>query len=1165
MARRHTFPGVYIDTGLGRFNVTNVQEPVPTPPIPPITTFTIAGTITEDGTVVGKVGVPISFSSNSVYTTNGDGIYVATVARNYVGSGTPIFSGGTFTPTSRVYATVISNYADQNFVYNGTGGFGPQPTPPGLFIVSGTLFDYSDNYGYYQLYAGWQVDSNLGSTFTNGYGQYSLAVPAGYTGTIAFFDVWGTSTPASYSLVNVQTDQPNINFDIYGPEYFMGGTIWDNYTATPWDGETVRVQNWGPSDIILTTDAEGRYGMRVPWDFLGDINPLITGEGSLSPATYNIDMAVYAQDLPDLNFQYFFNPVVPTLEVLRVGNWQQASASYGGDMVLVGSSGQIELTSDGTTFAPQTSGINKTLKGVAVDGSGLYVACSIQGKCVTSPDGTNWTVQADHGSFPDWNATAVVHDGTKFWMSNDSGQIKSSADGVAWALESTLAGGYASTLIWDGTQFIALDGNALDSYYTSPDGINWTPQSTGLSDTYTSICFGSGLYVMVGSSSGVIAYSADAINWTQAATTSPSFASGILKVAYGNGYYFLVENGSPGRIWYSTNGSTWVKWPEYALDGMVAVFFYSGLKWLVSSADALTPIVSPIISGTITDVSQGGIFMPGVDVVFTSIGTYTTNAVGVYNVQVPELLTFDVIPTPVPEGFGAFTPVSYNYIDLTSDQTSQDFTFCEFNACPVPGANITPLTLAPDITIASRNVADDTQGLIWTIDEGGPNVVYYDVTYGTVAGYVDSSPGGAVGVAGIVYDPVTNKVVIQDYGNKIQVIDPVTKTIEVVLDGPQLPNFHMLCLGSSGTAYATTYRYVYPAPGAEIDVIDLNQTPAAIVARHSQTVYTDSICWATNIQRLVINSGGIGQPRFYLFNPVDGSFQVSVDVNPQNFNYDNAYIEATGHLLQGFNSGAAVQVMDIANGTDAVVIATLTGNSAPTRAADVTEDTCHARLFVSDGNYAVWEYTLDGTYTLINQFDNTQLGISPTGLAHSRRSNLVYYNDYTANTINSLQATTSGGFTWSFDSTDPDYAYSMAFNSGSFDVVLAGDENGVQGSPGGFLQGNNGFEFNGVLINLSPAYNSEVRVDYNSLIDDQGDLSFSTSTTELQVSINGAYTYMPVTSQGTVSGSLVPTGVMNYGYNYIQIKGAAYTGGNLLSNPATVFSALNGVVTITAL
>lgn len=783
----------------------NNQEPVPTPPIPPITTFTIAGTITEDGTV--KVGVPISFTSNSVYTTNGDGIYVATVARNYVGSGTPVFSGGTFTPTSRVYATVISNYTDQNFVYNGTGGFGPQPLPD---------FVYVEGHGYsgYDLSPIYELPISINGTDavqTDEDGYYLMQLPYGFTGTIYADDLFGTFSPANYVF--------------YG----------------------------------LTTNQTGK-------DFL------------------------------------FYIPVPPTPPV-----------------TIYHVSGTVTNADDGNALMPNIL--------MAVELSGNY-----------------------NGALT--NSVGVFHHYQEAWV---------------------------------------------DSFvYTN------NPISGG--------------------------------------TFAPSN-------------------------------------------------YYSGT-----------------FGGDLTNLN------------FVFAGT------------------------------GGFGPQPSPSLD-----------------CPVPGPNIAPLTLSPDIVSASSNAADSTQGLIWTIDNSGPKVVYYDVAYGTIAGFVDTSPGGATGVAGIIYDPVNNKVVVQDYNYNIQVINAATKAIESVLLGPQSANFHMLCLGSSGTAYATSNRWVVPSPGAEIDVIDLNQTPAVIVARHDQTVSTDSICWATNISRLVVNSGGVGSPRFYLFNPVDGSFQVSVDVNPQNFNYENAYLSITGHLLQGFNSGAAVQVMDIASGTDAVVIHTLTGNGPPTRASDVTEDTCHNRLFVSDGNSAIWEYTLDGTYTLLNQYDDAGVGISPTGLAHSRKTNLVYYNNYNDETIRSVQATTSGTLTWSFGNTDPAVRYDMAFNSGNFDTVFAGDENGVWGEPGGFFQNSAGFVFNGVLINLAPAYSSEVRVDYTSMIDDQGDVSWVASSTSLQVVINGVYTYIPATSQGTVSGSLTPTGTMNYGYNYIQISGFARTGGNVVANPATVYANLSGAVQLTAL
>ncbi|MGV0949273.1 MAG: hypothetical protein ACOYB3_01280 [Azonexus sp.] len=411
MARRHSFPGVYADSLGGRFLVGGVQEPIPVAPvIPPVITFTIAGTVTEDG--LPKPGVPVAFSSNSVYTTNANGLYSATVARNYTGASTPIFSGGTFTPSSRIYATVISNYADQNFVYNGTGGAGPTPTPtptqvrlsgytydgytdaplasvslnangttstlsapdgywfmdvpygftgtvsavqlygtfnpasypfsgrttdsntndfrfyadpvlPGPFLVSGVLYDYSDNLGYYVFFAGWEIEWNQGVVVCDGDGYYQFEVPGGFTGTVAFTDTWGTSTPASYPLTHVQVDQPNKNFDIYGPTYAVGGTIWDNYTETPWGpGNTVKIQNYGPADINLTTDAGGRYSINVPWNAEFDIAPLITGDGSLSPASsFHVQEFLWDADDYSYNFQYWYTPPPPPSPYLVSGTF----------------------------------------------------------------------------------------------------------------------------------------------------------------------------------------------------------------------------------------------------------------------------------------------------------------------------------------------------------------------------------------------------------------------------------------------------------------------------------------------------------------------------------------------------------------------------------------------------------------------------------------------------------------------------------------------------------------------------------------------------------------------------------------------------------------------------------------------------------------------------
>lgn len=967
MAKKHTFPGVYIDSGAARFLVGGVQEPLPPHVVvPPQTSFTISGQVTEAGT--GKEAVVIAFSSAGSATTDAQGNYSKTVPRNWIGSSTPgIISGGTFVPTSRSYAAVVSNWTTQDFVYNGTGGFGPQPLPTtlmitghayngetfdpifelqldingtdsqytsedgyyqievpygftgtvtavdlfgtfqpdayvfyglgthsggndfyfytpdpvgGPFLVSGTLFDYSDNLGYPVFWAGWQVSWNEGVATGGADGRYSFQVPAGFTGTVAFYDTWGTSTPAQYPLVNVQADQPNKNFDIYGPSYTVGGTIWNNFTNAPWAGETVRIQNYGPTEIQLTTDADGKYSIEVPWNAEFTIAPLITGDGSLSPVTdYFVQEFLWEYDDYSYNFQYWYNPP-PVLRNLE---------------------GYVY---DGLTLVPLSS--------VTIDVS-------------------------------------------------DVGQPTTDVTGY----------------------------------------------------------------------------------WSQ-----------------------TVSDGYTGRA---------------------------------------TPISMT----------------------------------------------------------GTFDPEARGYTSLGTDATGQDFYFylpASDGLCPVPGPDITPLSLSPDIVSVARNANDSTQHLIWTIDDSGPNVSYYDVTYGTLGGVVDTSPGGAFGVNAIVYDPVNNRVVTADYNDSITVIDPVTKTVVAQFAGPQNLGFHCLALADNGTVFAQSIDSAVPGyPNARISAIDTSIP--AIVHSVGHPFFSRSICWATNIQRLVLIRGGFGSPAFSTYDPATDLFETSIITNTTTFNYENFYVPQTGHMLMGVNDDQPVRVIDIANGTSATVISTLAGS--PTRVSDATIDTCHNRLFVSDGGYAVWEYDLGNNYQIVNYFDDNGNGINPTGLAHSRKSNLVYYNNYNDNTLRSLQATTSGTSAAEVVlktvngevPISPGLEFNLpAIGSFQYDSVTAADE-----TNGRFFEGNS-LEARGRIINLGAKYQGYLQVAYTAQYDDQGSIDFP-GQVSIYVTFGTATNSVSINTNGTTGPTVLSTYAdIQPGVNYVNVQINANTGGNFTALPATSYARNTGSV-----
>lgn len=767
-----------------------IREYVPGPGIsvPYTPDFTISGTVFEDS--VGKPDVSVSFSSNSVYTTDSRGFYSATVPRNYTGASTPSFSGGTFTPTSRVYAQVINSYSNQNFVYNGTGGFGPQPEPA-LPIVSGTITD-GDNAN--APLAGVEVYFDpIGFYYTNSVGVYNVQVPfSGIDLIVSPTGIsGGTLTPADYILNSITVDQTENNF-------------------------------------------------------------VYNGTGGFGP-----------QPLPE------------------------------------------ELTITGSAF-----------------------------------------------------------------------------------------NGHELTPIYE----LEIDLNGTTTTYTEEDG------------------------------------------------------SYVLTVPYG-------------------------------------------------------------FTGVVTAIDL----------------------------------------------FGTFDPPSYTFYGLTSNQTGKDFYFYvpepEPDSCPVVDSDIAPYDLSSYLVSPARNAMDETQGLVWTIDNSGPNVVYYDVTTDTVAGYLSTSPGGDSGQAGIVYDPVTNKIVTQDYSDTIHIIDAATKVEVGTLAGPAEASFHMLALADNGTVFASSSRWSAPAVGARITGIDLNTN--SIVSERDQPLSTDAICWASNIQRLIINSGGAGTPRFYTYDPVTGNFQASVATNSAAFNYEGYYIKETGHLVQGFGA-AAVRVYDISAGTDATLVTSLTG--APTRASDMTEDTCNDRMFISDGNYAIYEYVMPG-YLQVGQFEDYGVGLSPTGLAHSRKTNLVYYVNDSDITQRSVHAATTGTnvdeivLRTVYDEVPaPGFTFDLpAVGQTSYDALIAADEsNGLYGS-GHTLTGR------GRIINLGAPYLAYMHVDLNTYYDDvAADYPGGVS---IQTIIGTDSNFVAYDTNGTrndvfqLTGT-VPTGITNVTFAMVTqaggILGPAPTFTSYARNTATI-------------
>ena len=142
-----------------------------------------------------------------------------------------------------------------------------------------------------------------------------------------------------------------------------------------------------------------------------------------------------------------------------------------------------------------------------------------------------------------------------------TGFTMTSKDGIHWSEPSTDKFNTLSTLKFTGNLFFVLDNRG--STFISKDGTNWNESKTDVNNEYFSnIAYGNGLYVLIGSSGGLLT-STDGMNWTKGTVIKDRAGA----IAYGNNTF--MEVGTDGKIYTSTNGKDWVEKKEWAVEGNI--------------------------------------------------------------------------------------------------------------------------------------------------------------------------------------------------------------------------------------------------------------------------------------------------------------------------------------------------------------------------------------------------------------------------------------------------------------------------------------------------------------------------------------------------------------------------------------------------------------------
>lgn len=340
--------------------------------------------------------------------------------------------------------------------------------------------------------------------------------------------------------------------------------------------------------------------------------------------------------------------------------------------------------------------------------------------------------------------------------------------GQVWTLQDASTTSSFSAAIYS-DQFV-IGGNS-GMIKTSTDGITWTAQTTGITQTVTSLCYSGSLYVL-GASSAVLATSTDAITWTSRTSNTTST---INSIAFGGGMYVLVT--SFGDVASSTDAITWTYRNGHPSPGDASIVYANGffISFSLTSTDGIsfyTPRPSlgstnkplKFLNGAFVGLGSGRGFKSTdgsnwklvVTGTLSDINCLTYGDKYVFGAQGGLISTSTDAETWTPRTSGTATHITgvefgnsvYVYVATTgASGTSTDA--ITWATGTTGTANVTKLTFGNGLFVLCRNTSEarsSTDGITWTVRPtgltgNGACLVYQNSLYlmGTGSGQVGTS------------------------------------------------------------------------------------------------------------------------------------------------------------------------------------------------------------------------------------------------------------------------------------------------------------------------------------------------------------------------------------------------------------------------------------------
>ena len=123
--------------------------------------------------------------------------------------------------------------------------------------------------------------------------------------------------------------------------------------------------------------------------------------------------------------------------------------------------------------------------------------------------------------------------------------------GQAWQAQRSRTGDSLSSVVWTGTQFVAVGSHG--DIRTSPDGITWSGQNSHTTEDLSSVVVSDTPLLVAVGTGGTILTSPNGVTWT---VQHSGITQDLWSVAWTDSFLF-VATGSGGTILTSTNGKIW--------------------------------------------------------------------------------------------------------------------------------------------------------------------------------------------------------------------------------------------------------------------------------------------------------------------------------------------------------------------------------------------------------------------------------------------------------------------------------------------------------------------------------------------------------------------------------------------------------------------------------